>query len=266
MFLTSEVKAGSFYIMKQKTTGATLAFHWSYIILPLVILLLSMILIACFYHRLPVEVSYHFRADGSPDRWLSRGAIILWMLLPQLFLTLLAIAYSAAANLGSAAQKKTELSLSQSDFNDFSAKLAQACSLGNENVRIAEMRGNKATLAAEGQSVTFSAALLNGPSNHSINVQGTDNIGLTATASATINVITTNTAIDNLITDIKDLESNGTLNHGCTQWKLGIVGADPSIVRRHRSSLLRVYGIMRTLLTLIGQEPAPLVSYCGGAP
>ncbi len=76
--------------IKQTTTGATLAFHWSYIILPVVILLLSIILTACFYHRLPPEVAYHFRADGSPDRWLSRGAIILWLFLPQLFLTLLA--------------------------------------------------------------------------------------------------------------------------------------------------------------------------------
>ncbi len=75
---------------KQTTTVATLAFHWSYIILPVVILLVSIILTAYFYHLLPVEVAYHFRADGSPDRWLSRGAIILWTLLPQFFLTLLA--------------------------------------------------------------------------------------------------------------------------------------------------------------------------------
>jgi len=76
--------------IKQNTTGATLAFHWSYILLPVVILLLSIILTAYFYHLLPVEVAYHFKRDGSPDRWLSRGTIILWTLLPQLFLTLLA--------------------------------------------------------------------------------------------------------------------------------------------------------------------------------
>ncbi len=76
--------------MSKTTTGATLAFHWGYIILPLVILLLSIILTAYFYNRLPVDVAYHFKSDSSPDRWLSRGAIILWMLLPQLFFTLLA--------------------------------------------------------------------------------------------------------------------------------------------------------------------------------
>jgi len=72
----------------EKTTGATLTFRLKYIILPVVILLLSVILTAFFYPRLPVEVAYHFR-DGSPDRWLSRSAIVLWTLLPQLFLTLL---------------------------------------------------------------------------------------------------------------------------------------------------------------------------------
>ncbi len=78
--------------VKRTTTRATLGFHRSYVILPVVILLLSVILTAYFYHRLPVEVAYHFKPDGSPDRWLSRGMIILWTLLPQLFLTLLAAA------------------------------------------------------------------------------------------------------------------------------------------------------------------------------
>jgi uncharacterized membrane protein len=78
--------------VKQTTTEATIAFHWSYIILPLVILLLSIVLTAYFYHRLPAEVAYGFKLDGSPDKWLSRGTIILWLLLPQLFLTLLATA------------------------------------------------------------------------------------------------------------------------------------------------------------------------------
>lgn len=75
-----------------KQTVTRLAFHWNYILLPVVILLISIILTAYFYSRLPVEVAYYFKSDGSPARWLSRSAIILWMLLPQLFLTLLALA------------------------------------------------------------------------------------------------------------------------------------------------------------------------------
>ena len=79
-------------LVKQTITEATLAFRWSYIILPLVILFLSIVLTAYFYNRLPAEVAYGFKLDGSPDRWLSRGTIILWLLLPQLLLTLLAAA------------------------------------------------------------------------------------------------------------------------------------------------------------------------------
>jgi len=78
--------------VKQTTTGVTLAFHWSYVILPAVILLLSIILTACFYHRLPAEVAYHFQSDGLPDGWLGRGAIILWLLIPQFLLALMAAA------------------------------------------------------------------------------------------------------------------------------------------------------------------------------
>ncbi len=67
-----------------------LAFHWRYVILPLVVFLLSVILVIYFRRLLPAEVAYHFTPDGSPDSWLSSGMIILWTLLPQFFLTLLA--------------------------------------------------------------------------------------------------------------------------------------------------------------------------------
>jgi len=67
----------------------TIPFRWRYIILPVAILLLCIILTGYFYRLLPVEVAYHFK-DGSPDRWMSRGAIIAWTLTPQFFFTLLA--------------------------------------------------------------------------------------------------------------------------------------------------------------------------------
>ena len=80
---------------QEATTGMTLVFHWSYIMLPMAILLLSIILTASFYHRLPAEVAYRFKSDGSPGGLpLSRGTLILWVLLAQLFLTLLATAIS----------------------------------------------------------------------------------------------------------------------------------------------------------------------------
>jgi len=68
-----------------------LAFNWRYILLPLIILLLAVAIVAWFYRLLPAEVAYHFASDGSADRWLGRGAITLWMLLPQFFFTLLAV-------------------------------------------------------------------------------------------------------------------------------------------------------------------------------
>jgi uncharacterized membrane protein len=79
----------------EKMTKATvkakgLSFRWRYIILPVAIFLLSIIFAAYFYHPLPSEVAYHFKLDGTPDRWFSRGMIIVWALMPQLFFTLLA--------------------------------------------------------------------------------------------------------------------------------------------------------------------------------
>ena len=72
--------------------GERIPLRWSYIILPVVILFLAIILAAYFYLQLPAEVAYHFKLDGSPDRWMSREAILLWMLTPQLGLALLATA------------------------------------------------------------------------------------------------------------------------------------------------------------------------------
>ena len=70
----------------------TLTFRWRYTILPLTILLLSIVLVIYFYRLLPADVAYHFESDGSPDSWIGRGMAILWALLPQFFLTLLAVA------------------------------------------------------------------------------------------------------------------------------------------------------------------------------
>ena len=75
---------------EETATMPTLSFRWSYIILPLVFLFLSIILSAYFYHLLHTEVAYHFKLDGTPDKWLSREGIIVWTLVPQLFFTLMA--------------------------------------------------------------------------------------------------------------------------------------------------------------------------------
>jgi uncharacterized membrane protein len=69
-----------------------LSFHWRYIALPLALLLLSVILAAYFYHLLPAKVATHFQLDGTPDRWLSPAVTMVWALVTQLLLTLLAAA------------------------------------------------------------------------------------------------------------------------------------------------------------------------------
>jgi len=76
--------------VKGVSAGENLHFHWTYIVLPVAILLLSSALTAIFYHRLPDEVAYNFKLTGSPDNWFGREMLIAWMLVPQLILTLLA--------------------------------------------------------------------------------------------------------------------------------------------------------------------------------
>jgi len=58
---------------------------------PAAILILSLALTAYFYRLLPADVAYHFQ-DGVADKWMSRGAISAWLVVPQFFLTLLACA------------------------------------------------------------------------------------------------------------------------------------------------------------------------------
>ena len=65
-------------------------FRWTYIALPVALFLLSLILAACFYPLLPVEIAYHFQND-SPDKWLSRGVFIGWMVVPQVFFVIFSI-------------------------------------------------------------------------------------------------------------------------------------------------------------------------------
>ena len=66
-----------------------ISFRWTHIIVPLALLLLSVILVACLYRLLPAEVAYHFK-NGSSDKWISRGVFVAWTLIPQFFFVLMA--------------------------------------------------------------------------------------------------------------------------------------------------------------------------------
>jgi uncharacterized membrane protein len=70
-------------------TDNKINFKWTFVILPVALLFISLILTAIFYQQLPTQVAYHFQND-SPDRWLSRGAFAAWLLIPQLLFTVLA--------------------------------------------------------------------------------------------------------------------------------------------------------------------------------
>lgn len=67
-----------------------MSFRWTYIILPLALLVLSAVFTASFYPQLSSEVAYNFKA-GAPDRLISREAAIAWGLAPQVLLVLLAV-------------------------------------------------------------------------------------------------------------------------------------------------------------------------------
>ena len=77
----------------EKPTGPekTVPFRWKAVLLPVVILLLVAVMCAWFYGKLPEEVASRFAADGTASAFVSRGTLILWAVLPQLLLTLLAL-------------------------------------------------------------------------------------------------------------------------------------------------------------------------------
>ena len=79
-------------------------------------------------------------------------ASIETLLVFLVFLSAFGIAYAAGSRLASASQSRLDTSLSQASFLEFAAKLQSACSLGNGNVREAEVKGKAATLmlAADG--------------------------------------------------------------------------------------------------------------------
>lgn len=72
-------------------------FRWSFVILPAVGLVLTLGSVIYFYGKLPDEVAYRFDSAGSPAGWLSRSQMLLWALIPQLLLTLLAIVIAVGA-------------------------------------------------------------------------------------------------------------------------------------------------------------------------
>lgn len=73
------------------SSGAAFRFRWSFIILPVGFLILSLIFSLVYYWGLSDQVAYRFESDGSPSLTASRGVVVFWMLALQLVLTLVAV-------------------------------------------------------------------------------------------------------------------------------------------------------------------------------
>jgi uncharacterized membrane protein len=69
-------------VINPPTSENTTRFRWFHVALPVALFLLTVILAACFYPFLSSEVAYHFNGD-IPDRWISSGSLILWMIIAQ---------------------------------------------------------------------------------------------------------------------------------------------------------------------------------------
>lgn len=79
------------------------------------------------------------------------------LLLFLIFLSLLGVSLAASNRISAAAQSRIAYEKSASDFQGFAANLKSACVLGNGNVRVVELKGGAALLAADGKSLVFAA-------------------------------------------------------------------------------------------------------------
>ncbi len=64
--------------------------------LPVIILVLSIVLTAFFYGRLPDELAYNFKFGDAPDNSISRTAALLLMFVPQILI----VVFSAVSTWG----------------------------------------------------------------------------------------------------------------------------------------------------------------------
>jgi hypothetical protein len=74
-------------------------FRWTYIALPVIFLLLSIILTGVFYSKLPAEIAYHFQYD-VPDKTMRLSPFIAWMIVPQVFFVILSFTLTRIILLG----------------------------------------------------------------------------------------------------------------------------------------------------------------------
>jgi len=82
----------------EKVEIKTRSFPWKAVTLPLVSLVLVLIMIAWFWGKLPLEAGSRFDDNGVATAWTTRGSLVMWVLVPELFLTLLAFLIAWGVN------------------------------------------------------------------------------------------------------------------------------------------------------------------------
>jgi hypothetical protein len=91
IFVFSQTKSLTPEKAKESVTAKPMPFPWKAVMLPLIIALSIVVMVLWFYGKLPQEVASRFASDGTPSVWTTRGTLIMWALLPQFLLTLLAV-------------------------------------------------------------------------------------------------------------------------------------------------------------------------------
>ncbi len=91
MFVFSQAKPLTLEKAKEPVAVKPMPFPWKAVVLPLIIALSIVVMVLWFYGKLPQEVASRFASDGTPSVWTTRGTLIMWALLPQFLLTLLAV-------------------------------------------------------------------------------------------------------------------------------------------------------------------------------
>ena len=127
---------------------------------------------------------------ASPSHSRAQASIET-LLVFLIFLSAFGIVYAASSRLAAGAQSRLDTSLSQSTFSDFAAKLQSACSLGNGNVRVVEVKGKPAMLIAEGNGVTFAADGFSARANSSCEISLT-----TSSPGRSFRIVNTNGTLE----------------------------------------------------------------------
>jgi hypothetical protein len=78
-----------------------------FIMLPLVFFLLSVIVAGIFWPQLPAEMAYRFQ-ENAPEKMISSGALIAWMLIPHVFFIFIAFALVRLVMMGARYAPVTE--------------------------------------------------------------------------------------------------------------------------------------------------------------